>query len=202
LLILTASIFVFLVFLNRYFLGNFLRWVCQKRFQAPAAVYEPEVTVVVPMYNEGKAISETILTIINQNYPPEKLRVIVVDDCSSDDSVQWACAAAASAPERITILKNQTNVGKRIGILSAVRRTSDEFIVSVDSDVVLEATAIGSLMKGFANPAVGAVGGRVRVRNASENWITRLQAIKYYFAMSISRTSSWRFTRSCASPVV
>src|SRR4029077_14483466 len=166
LLILTASIFVFLVFLNRYFLGNFLRWVRRKRFQTPAAVYEPSVTVIVPMYNEGKAISETILSIVDQTYPPEKLRIIVVDDCSADDSVQWDCAAAASAPERVTILKNQTNVGKRIGLLSAVRRTSDEFVVSVDSDVVLESTAIRSLMKGFADPAVGAVGGRVRVRNS------------------------------------
>lgn len=181
-LILTASLFVFLVFLNRYVLGNFLRWIRRKRFETPAAAYEPPVTVIVPMYNEGKGVAETIRSIINQTYPIEKLRVIVVDDCSSDDSVQWACAAARSAPERVTILKNQTNVGKRIGILSAVRRTSDEFIVSVDSDVVLEPTAIGSLMKGFGDPAVGAVGGRVRARNASENWITRLQAIKYYFA--------------------
>jgi cellulose synthase/poly-beta-1,6-N-acetylglucosamine synthase-like glycosyltransferase len=182
LLILTASIFVFLVFFNRYVLGNFLRWVRRKQFKLPGVVYEPQVTVIVPMYNEGKGVAGTILSILTQTYPREKLRVIVVDDCSSDDSVRWARAAARSDPERVTILKNQRNVGKRLGILSAVRRSSDEFIVSVDSDVVLEPTAIGSLMKGFADPAVGAVGGRVRARNASENWITRLQAIKYYFA--------------------
>ena len=181
-LVLTASIFVFLVFLNRYFLGNLLRRVWRKRFETPAVVYEPYVTVIVPMYNEGRAITETITSLLNQTYPPEKLQVIIVDDCSTDDSVQWACAAAKRAPSRVTILKNQANVGKRIGILNAVRRTSDEIIVSVDSDVVVEPTAIASLMKGFTDPAVGAIGGRVRVRNASENWLTRLQAIKYYFA--------------------
>jgi len=182
LLVLTASLFVFLVFFNRYILGNFLHRVRRKKFETPAAAIEPQVTVIVPMYNEGKAVAETILSIINQTYPPEKLRIIIVDDCSSDDSVHWAHLAAQHSPDRVTILKNQVNVGKRIGILSAVRRTSDEIVVSVDSDVVLEPTAIGSLMKGFVQPAVGAVGGRVRVRNASENWLTRLQAIKYYFA--------------------
>src|ERR1700732_898717 len=142
LLVLSASIFVFLVFLNRYVLGNLLRVLRRERFETQATAYEPRVTVIIPMYNEGKDVAETILSIIKQVYPPEKLKVIVVDDCSSDDSVEWACAAAGRAPERVTILKNQVNVGKRLGILGAIRRTSDEIIVSVDSDVVLEPTAI------------------------------------------------------------
>ena len=181
-LILTASVFVFLVFFNRYVLGNFLRRIYRKRFEASGPAIEPRVTVIVPMYNEGRAISQTILSILEQNYPLDKLRVIVVDDCSSDDSLQWACLAAQHSPDRVTILKNDMNVGKRIGILNAVRRTSDEIIVSVDSDVVLDPDAIGSLMNGFSDPSIGAVGGRIRVRNASQNWLTRLQTIKYYFA--------------------
>ena len=181
-LILTASVFVFLVFFNRYILGNFLRRIRPKRFETPDAKLEPQITVIVPMYNEGKAVTQTILSILNQNYPPDKLRLIVVDDCSSDDSLHWACLAARYSQDRVTILKNDRNVGKRIGIVNAVRRTSDEMIVSVDSDVVLDPDAIASLMKGFSEPSIGAVGGRIRVRNASRNWLTRLQTIKYYFA--------------------
>lgn len=181
-LVLTASLFVFLVFLNRYFLGTFLRRVRPKRFELPDTGYEPFATVIVPMYNEGRSISETLLSIMNQDYPAEKLDLIVVDDASGDDSVQWALRAAQGSRHRVTILKNQFNIGKRLGILNAVRRTAAEIIVSVDSDVVLERTAIRRLLRGLADPEVGAVGGRVRVRNASENWLTRLQAIKYYFA--------------------
>src|SRR5579864_4413680 len=159
LLILTASIFVFLVFFNRYVLGNFLRRIYRKRFDASGPAMEPTVTVIVPMYNEGRAITQTILSILNQNYPPNKLQVIVVDDCSSDDSLEWACLAARHSPDRVTILKNDKNVGKRIGILHAVRRSSDEIIVSVDSDVVLDPDAVGFLMKGFSESSIGAVGG-------------------------------------------
>lgn len=153
-----------------------------KQFQLPATDYEPDVTVIVPMYNEGRRVAETIMSIVNQDYPVDKLNVFVVDDASSDDSVEWACQGAQLSRRRVTILRNQVNVGKRLGILNAVRRTTAEIIVSVDSDVVLERTAIRFLVKGFADPRIGAVGGRVRVRNASENWITRLQAIKFYFA--------------------
>jgi cellulose synthase/poly-beta-1,6-N-acetylglucosamine synthase-like glycosyltransferase len=181
-LILTASVFVFLVFFNRYILGNFLRRVRTKSFEVPASRLEPDVTVIVPMYNEGRAISQTVLSILNQNYPSDKLQLIVVDDDSSDDSLQWVCLAARHSPDRVTILKNDRNVGKRLSILNAVRRTFDEIIVSVDSDVVLDPDAIGSLMKGFSDTSIGAVGGRIRVRNASRNWLTRLQTIKYYFA--------------------
>lgn len=180
--LLTASLFVFLVFLNRYFLGSFLRRLRPKQFQLQAVCSDPFVTVIVPMYNEGKGISETVLSIVNQDYAVKKLDLIIVDDASTDDSVEGACRAAERSRHRVTILKNQSNIGKRLGILNAVRRSTAEIIVSVDSDVILERTAIRHLVRGFADPKVGAVGGRVRVRNASENWLTRLQAIKYYFA--------------------
>jgi N-acetylglucosaminyltransferase len=181
-LVLTVSFIVFLVFFNRYFLGTFLRRTRPKQFQLSGITYEPTVTVIMPMYNEGKSVSETVMSIVNQDYPVEKLDLIIVDDASSDDSVKWACHGARLSARRVTILKNQGNVGKRLGILKAVRRTAAEIVVSVDSDVVLEPTAIRSLMRGFDDPKVGGVGGRVRVRNASENWITRLLTIKFYFA--------------------
>lgn len=181
-LVMSASMFVFLVFVNRYILGTFLRRTRREQFESSGASYEPQVTVVVPMYNEGSGISDTILSIVNQAYPAEKLDLIVVDDCSRDDSGQLAWRAAQLSHRHVRIFKNEVNVGKRISILNAVRRTSAEIIVCVDSDVVLESHAVFRLVKGFADPRVGAIGGRVRVRNASESWLTRLQAIKYYFA--------------------
>ena len=181
-LILTASLFVLLVFANRYILGTFLRLVRRKQFRAPDGNYEPTVAVIVPMYNEGRGIFETVTSLLSQDYPADKLSLFIVDDCSKDDSVEWACRAAEADPSGVLILKNAKNMGKRLGILGAVRRSSAEIIVSVDSDVVLESSAIRKLVAGFSDPQIGAIGGRVRVRNASENWLTRMQAIKYFFA--------------------
>src|ERR1022692_1015941 len=125
-LVMSASMFVFLVFVNRYILGTFLRRTRREQFESSGASYEPQVTVVVPMYNEGSGISDTILSIVNQAYPAEKLDLIVVDDCSRDDSGQLAWRAAQLSHRHVRIFKNEVNVGKRISILSAVRRTSAE----------------------------------------------------------------------------
>lgn len=181
-LLLMASLFVLLVFCNRYFFGVFLKLSRGKRFERVDPGYEPQVTVIIPIYNEGSPIYKGIVSVLEQDYPSEKLNVYVVDDCSADDSLSWACRAAEHAPSRVRILQNPENVGKRLGILHAVRRTNAEIVVSVDSDVVLDRKAIRLLVSRFADEKIAAVGGRVRVRNASENWITRMQVIRYYFA--------------------
>src|SRR4051812_39598667 len=94
----SGSIFVFpvyllvlLVFINRYFGGVLLKWVRGPSFDEalPSHTYEPTVTVVVPLYNEGKGIYRTILSLLEQDYPADKLSIVVVDDCSKDDSFAW-----------------------------------------------------------------------------------------------------------------
>jgi cellulose synthase/poly-beta-1,6-N-acetylglucosamine synthase-like glycosyltransferase len=79
------------------------------------------------------------------------------------------------------VIRNEHNMGKRKGINAAVRASRSEIIVSVDSDVIVFPTALRELVARFTTPEVAAVGGRVHVSNPNENWLTRLQTIKYYF---------------------
>ena len=171
---------VFLVFVNRYVLGLFLRRVRRRVFEEVDEAYEPTVAIVTPLFNEGRDIYDTIQSLVRQRYPTEKLSVVVVDDCSTDDSYQWACRAAEQHPN-VTVLRNAQNMGKRLSINRAVERTEAEIIVSVDSDVVLDEQAIRMLVRRFTSPDLAAVGGRVLVRNPNENWLTRMQVVKYFF---------------------
>ena len=141
--------------------------------------YEPTVTVITPMFNEGESIRRTIRSILAQNYPEAKLSVIVVDDCSTDDSYAHAVEETRQVG-RAVILRNQINVGKRYSIKRAVRESSSEIIVSVDSDVILDPDAVRNLVRRFTTPKIAAVGGRVDILN-KENWLTRMQAVEYYF---------------------
>jgi cellulose synthase/poly-beta-1,6-N-acetylglucosamine synthase-like glycosyltransferase len=172
---------IFLVFLNRYFGGVWLKRIKGKRFDAEIAGYEPTVTVVIPLYNEGEGIYRTILSLLEQEYPAHKLDVIVVDDCSKDDSVAWAQKAEREHPRRVKVIQNPYNMGKRRGINHAVRHATCEIIVSVDSDVIVEKNAVRRMVARFTRPELAAVGGRVNVSNPDENWLTRMQTIKYYF---------------------
>ena len=173
-------LFILVVFANRYVFGLYLAKVKGKKFDAKVQGYEPTITVVVPLYNEGRSIYDTILSLVRLEYPREKLTITVVDDCSTDDSYDWACRAAAEHPN-VTVLRNPFNMGKRKGINHAVRQSHSEIIVSVDSDVIVFPTALRELVARFTGPEVAAVGGRVHVSNPNQNWLTRLQTIKYYF---------------------
>ena len=173
-------LFILLIFANRYILGLYLSLLRGKKFDQKIEGYEPTVTVVMPLYNEGRSIYNTIQSIARLDYPKEKLTVTVVDDCSTDDSYEWACRAASEHPN-VTILRNPYNMGKRKGINHAVRLATSEIIVSIDSDVTVFPTALRELVARFTGPDVAAVGGRVHVSNPNVNWLTKLQTIKYYF---------------------
>ncbi|MGE0870866.1 MAG: glycosyltransferase family 2 protein [Kofleriaceae bacterium] len=173
-------LFIFLVFLNRYVFGFYLTILRRKTIDETIEGYEPTITVVIPLFNEGRSIYDTIVSLVKLDYPQDKLDVTVVDDCSTDDSYEWACKAAREYPN-VRVLKNPYNMGKRKGINHAVRESTAEIIVSVDSDVIVYPTALRELVARFVSPDIAAVGGRVHVSNPNENWLTRMQTIKYYF---------------------
>ena len=155
--------------------------------------YEPLVEVVIPMFNEGEGIRDTIASLISQTYPSHKLKITVADDCSTDDSYHQA-VAAASGKRNVRVQRMPRNMGKRRAINRVVRKSRAEIIVSVDSDVVVERDAIRQLVRRFVSPRIAAVGGRVDIRNKHQNWLTRMQTIKYFFGYSFlkSRERSYR----------
>ena len=173
-------LFIFIVFLNRYVFGLWLTIARGGKLDETIEGYEPTIGVVVPLFNEGRSIYDTIVSLVQLDYPTEKLEITVVDDCSTDDSYAWACKAAREF-SNVRVLRNPHNMGKRKGINHAVRESTAEIIVSVDSDVIVYPTALRELIRRFASPEIAAVGGRIHVSNPNENWLTRLQTIKYYF---------------------
>src|SRR5262245_14555778 len=142
------------------FVGPVLARALRRRTEEEVAEdYEPTVSVVTPVFNEGESIRRTIRSILAQDYPSEKLSVIVVDDCSTDDSFQHAVEETRHSP-RAVVLRNEVNQGKRCSINRAVRRSTSEIIVSVDSDVILDPSAVRNLVRRFTSPRIAAVGGR------------------------------------------
>jgi len=174
------ALLVLLVFINRYVFGAWLKRAQGERFDERRDDLEPTVTIVIPMFNEGERIAQTIASLLELDYPKDKLGIIVVDDCSTDRSHHHARAAAADQPQ-VTVLRNPHNMGKRLSINRAVRQSTAEIILSIDSDVIVNRDVIRQLVARFTRPEVAAVGGRVHILNANENWLTRVQAIKYFF---------------------
>nr|HEX4319077.1 glycosyltransferase [Kofleriaceae bacterium] len=183
------------VFVNRYVAGLILRVVRGSNWDEAIDGFEPTVTAVIPMFNEGKAIQETIQSLLDSDYPAAKLRVVCVDDCSTDDSLEMAREMARKSGGRCTVIRNRVNLGKRRSITRAVRKCESEIIVSVDSDVVVDKDAVRQLCRRFTSPRIAAVGGWVDVRNKQENWLTRMQVVKYWYGYFFLKNLEWGFRR-------
>ncbi|TDR31261.1 glycosyltransferase [Hydromonas duriensis] len=147
--------------------------------------YEPKVSVLLPVYNEGAHVLETINSILRCNYPPEKLNIIAFDDCSSDDSFAYIQQAERENPTRVQAFKNPTNAGKHHSLSNASKKADGDILICIDSDCIFHTEVIRELVSCFAESNIGAVGGRVGVSNPNENIITQCQSFVYYFSFNI-----------------
>jgi N-acetylglucosaminyltransferase len=175
------AILVLIVFTNRYLFGSILR-LADRRTDPDFGGDPPHwpcVAIIVPVFNEGPSVLNTAASFDALDYPRDKLKCVFVDDCSTDGTHDHLLAAARRYPW-IEVRKNPHNMGKRLGIKSAVLRLDSELILSVDSDVIVEANSLKNLVRHMYASGADAVGGCVFVSNADENWLTRMQAVKYW----------------------
>ncbi|HUB53154.1 MAG TPA: glycosyltransferase [Terracidiphilus sp.] len=163
--------------------------------------YEPTVSVLMPCYNEGKTVYETIESISKSNYPVEKFEVIAQDDCSADDSYEWMLKAQRDFNNiRIRVGRNEENCGKARSVCNALQHSEAEVIISIDSDCIFHPDAIRELTACFGEPGIGSVGGRVGVRNPNEGVITAIQTIVYYTAFQLYKIpENWTRSVCCIS---
>jgi cellulose synthase/poly-beta-1,6-N-acetylglucosamine synthase-like glycosyltransferase len=190
-----VKLLALVVFINRYVAGVIIRLLRGKKWDETRDDYEPTVTVVIPMFNEGEAIKETLQSLLASDYPADKFQIVCVDDCSTDNSFEIARDLARTTKGRLKVVRNRQNLGKRRSINGAVRKADSEIIVSVDSDVVVDPDAIRQLTRRFVDPRIAAVGGWVDVRNKHENWLTRMQTIKYWYGYFFLKNLEWGFRR-------
>jgi cellulose synthase/poly-beta-1,6-N-acetylglucosamine synthase-like glycosyltransferase len=183
------------LFVNRYIGGVVLRILRRRRWDETVDGYLPAVTVVMPLFNEGAGVAAALESVLASDYPADRLRVVCIDDGSSDDSYERACEVARRSGGRLAVTRNPVNVGKRRSIIEAVRAAESEIIVSVDSDVVIEPSAVRELVRRFTSPRIAAVGGWVDIRNKHDNWLTRMQVVKYWYAYYVMRNLEWAFRR-------
>jgi cellulose synthase/poly-beta-1,6-N-acetylglucosamine synthase-like glycosyltransferase len=175
------AILILIVFTNRYVLGSLLRLADQRTKacfgQDPQAW--PSVAIIVPVYNEGAHVRQTAVSFSRLDYEAGKLTAMFVDDCSSDDTFEHLMAVQRDHPW-MQVERNPHNMGKRLGIKNAVHRTHADLILSVDSDVIVEPDSLKNLVRHMHASGADAVGGCVFVSNADQNWLTRMQAVKYW----------------------
>jgi cellulose synthase/poly-beta-1,6-N-acetylglucosamine synthase-like glycosyltransferase len=127
----------------------------------PEGEYLPTVTVLIAAYNEAEHIELTVRNKLEQDYPPEKLDVIVVSD-ESDDGTD-AIVAGIGDP-RVQLVRQEPRAGKTSGLNLIAPRARGEVLVTSDANSFYARDTVRELVQPLADPAVGYVTGRMLYR--------------------------------------
>jgi len=127
--------------------------------------FQPRITVITAAYNEARHIGPTVRNKLAQEYPADKLEIIVVSDASSDATDQIVAAIAAN-DKRVRLLRNETRAGKTAALNLAVPQARGDIIVFADANSIYRPDTLRKLAQDFADPEVGYVTGRMLYVNA------------------------------------
>ena len=117
----------------------------------------PQVSLIIPAYNEEASIAGKIENILSVDYPLEALEIIVASDGSSD-ATNSIVASYADLGVRLLSFPRR---GKIFAMNDAVQQATGEILVFSDATSLLEKQTLRQLVSNFADPEVGGVSGRM-----------------------------------------
>lgn len=182
---------IYSLLISVYVLSRFLLSYLKKPIRYDP-LFQPSVTFVVPAKNEEDNIAETIRRFAEVDYPSHKIEVVLINDGSTDRTLQEMQRAARdlrSKIARVEVIDWKINKGKREGMATGVKESRHDVVIFVDSDSFIDRDCVKHLTKYFADPAVGAVSGHTDVFNAETNLLTQMQSVRYYISFKIYKAA-------------
>ncbi len=168
----------------------------------------PSVTILLPVRNGAAWIGRKLESILELDYPPELLEVLVISNGSTDAT---DAIAAGFSPRGIQLIR-LAEAGKAEAINEGIRRAQGEILFFTDVRQHLDRASLMRLMECFADPAVGAASGELIIREGQtqqeadtglywryEKWIRkRLSALDSIFGAT---GCIWAMRRELAVPL-
>src|SRR3989344_8763508 len=140
----------------------------------------PHVSIIIPVHNEEKTIERTIRSLLNSNYPKNKLEIIVVNDESTDNTFN-----VVKKFKNIILIDNKhKGIGKASAVNAGLRIAKGEFFGVLDADSEVGKNSIRNILTYFSKNKIGCVISAFKVLN-SRNIYTGIQKIEYAFTVMI-----------------
>lgn len=178
-----SQIFLYIVmFLGLYFqvflLLTYLGW--RKHYDPLPGFHGdetlPTVTVMVPCWNEETTVVATIDSLLASVYPTEKLKIMIIDDGSTDTTWQ-VVQKYADNPQ--VILLHKENEGSKFSALNhGLRHVTTEIVGCLDADSLVDIHAIRNSVEWFSDAGVSAVVPSMVIENP-KSFMQYMQKVEY-----------------------
>ena len=179
------------IFLGLYFevfmLLTFLSPDARTRRNRPVGPVSPRVAIIVPCWNEEKTIGATVLSLLALEYPKDKLRIVLVNDGSTDDTKTVMDSYRSYA--QITVIHKE-NGGKHTAINAGIEAAHDaEFVGCLDADSFVAPDALREMISSFEDPNVAATTPAMSVHQP-KNVLELAQNAEYIFGIALRHALS------------
>lgn len=138
-----------LTFIDMMYDAGILYWV------PPEEVFEPDVSIIVPVYNRAHDIGECLESLLSLDYPQFRREIIVVDDASRDHTT------AVVRRYDVRLIIQPRNLGQSAARNAGVQASKGKLIAFIDSDCIADPRWLRDLLPYFHDPRLALVGGLV-----------------------------------------
>lgn len=128
--------------------------------------FYPVVTVIIPAFNEAEFIGATVENKLEQDYPKEKIDIIVVSDESTDGTDEIVNKFTHEHP--VQLIRQVPRRGKAAGLNLAIKQAKGEIIIFSDANSIFDRDAIRKIVENYSDPSVGYVTGNLTYLVESE----------------------------------
>lgn len=134
------------------------------------------ITVIVPAYNEAAGIADTLRSLLGQTRRPD--RIVVVNDCSTDDTEAIARSFESSGVEVMTPPQNLGSKAKAQNF--ALAHIDSDLVLPLDGDTMLDPDYVEKLVPVFADERVSVASGCVLTQRQKTIW-EKARQLEYLF---------------------
>lgn len=147
----------------------------------------PTVTFMVPCWNEEKTISKTINSLLSLNYPKDKLRIMIIDDGSTDNT--WNVIQKFASKKQIDIYHKE-NGGKHTALNFGLTMVTSDLVGCMDADSYVDKDMLKNIVLYFEDKAVMSVIPSVKVWKP-KSIIQLIQKVEYGWGILIRKMFSY-----------
>jgi cellulose synthase/poly-beta-1,6-N-acetylglucosamine synthase-like glycosyltransferase len=152
----------------------------------------PQLSVLIPAWNEGSVIGLTIERLMEVDYPKDRLRIYVVDDGSSDETPRIVIEKSKTFPDNVFHIRRVAGgEGKahtlNYGLKTLWQSTWTEALLIMDADVIYSSSSLRKMARHLADPSVGAITAYVKEGSSNPGYVQRFITFEYITATGASR---------------